>query len=128
MPVTTVECERGFSKLKLVKTPTRNALEKNLNARLRLYIAEKLLDQNYEFFEAAIAIWFSQQNSRRTARGEYDKSDAPIENNTGKITDIQKYPGNAAMDLTQLNTLALERPLINNGNVFVMNNHGTIHA
>ena len=128
MPVTTVECERGFSKLKLVKTPTRNALEKNLNATLRLYITEKLLDQDNEFFEAAIALWFNQKKSGRAARGEYDKSNAPIENSAGKITDMQNNPENAAMHLTQRNTLASERVVVINAKVVVMYNHGPINA
>ncbi len=77
----------------------------------------------YGYATADITLW-SQLTQHRDSRHHM----AAVENNTGKITDIQKYPGNAAMDLTQLNTLALERPLINNANVFVMNNHGTIHA
>jgi hypothetical protein len=128
MPVTTVECERGFSNLKLVKTPTRNALEKNLNAVLRLYMTEKLLDQGNEFFEKAIAMWFSQKNSRRAARGEYDKSNAPTENEPRRITEVQNFTENAVIDLTHNNPLISDRVVVNNARIVVVNSHGPINA
>jgi hypothetical protein len=62
MPVTTCDCERGFSKLKLLKTSTRNTLSTNLDAALRLYIDEHYLTD--EVFVLAETIWKNAKDRR----------------------------------------------------------------
>ena len=71
MPVTTVECERGFSKLKLVKDSTQNCLSTNLDSVLRLYIGEDDLNRNNSFYQDVIKSW-NFQKRRRAARGNYN--------------------------------------------------------
>ena len=71
MPVTTVECERGFSKLKLVKDSTRNCLSTNLDSVLRLYIGEDNSCKNEDYFKDVVRSWRSQKR-RRGPRGNYN--------------------------------------------------------
>ena len=67
LPVASVECERDFSKMKLIKTPLRNRLGNvNLSRLIRLSVDGPSLRQFP--FDEALALWH-QQRSRRLHAG-----------------------------------------------------------
>ena len=108
MPVTTVECERGFSKMKLIKDSTRNCLSVNLDSVLRLYIGEDTSNESSSFFKSAIKSWQSLKR-RRTARGNYkprDHSTEPNKKQRGTTNDdeINEMNDDSAESPNHINT------------------------
>jgi len=61
-PMTTADCERGFSVMKLLKTAQRNSLQKNLNACMTIAIEGKEVD-NFAYRKAVLC--YGQMRKRR---------------------------------------------------------------